>query len=65
MKSTLTQQQLTLAGPYYRQHPELVGQTFAGPHDTVPKDEVLAVVQKLPDWPTSQYPSSRLLEGSS
>jgi integrase len=42
-----------------------VGQTFAGPHDTAPKDEVLVMVQKLPDWPTNQYSNSRLLEGSS
>ncbi len=65
MRSTLTHEQLKVAGPYYRQHPELVGQTFAGPHDTAPKDEALVVVQKLPDWPTSQYSSSRLLEGAS
>lgn len=65
MKSTLTSEQLRLAGPYYRQHPELVGQIFAGPHDAVPKDEVLRMVQKLPDWPTSQYSSTRLLQGAS
>lgn len=65
MRSTLTREQLKLAGPYYRQHPELVGQFFAGPHDTLPKEEVLVVVQKLPDWPTSQYSSTRLLEGAS
>ncbi len=65
MKSALTSEQLQLAGPYYRQHPELVGQMFTGPHDTLPKDEVLAVVQKLPDWPDSQYWSDRYLEGCS
>lgn len=64
MRSTLTHEQLQLAGPYYRQHPELVGQVFAGPHDTAPKDEVLVVVQKLPDWPASQYSRDRLLEGT-
>ena len=49
MKSTLTTEKSHLGGPYYRQHPELVDRMFAGPHDTLPKDEVLAVVQKLPD----------------
>lgn len=65
MKSTLTSEQLKLAGPYYREHPELAGKIFAGPHDTAPKGEVLVVVQKLPDWPTSPYSSTRLLEGAS
>ncbi len=49
MKSVLTSEQLQLVGPYYRQHPELVDRMFAGPHDTLPKDEVLVVVQNLPD----------------
>lgn len=57
MRSTLTREQLRLAGPYYRQHPELAGQFFTGPYDTLPKDEVSVVVQKLPDWPSSQYGS--------
>lgn len=65
MKSALTCEQLRLAGPYYRQHPELVDQVFAGPHDSLPKDEVLVVVQKLTDWPGSQYWSDRYLEGCS
>ena len=65
MKSTLTTEKSHLGGPYYRQHPELVDRMFAGPHDTLPKDEVLAVVQKLPDWPDSQYWSDRYLEGCS
>jgi len=64
VRSTLTREQLR-AGPYYREHPEPVGQVFAGPHDTVPEDEVLVVVQKVPDWPTGQYWSNRLLEGAS
>ena len=65
MKSTLTSEQLQLAGPYYRQHPELADRIFAGPHDTLPTDEVLVVVQKLPDWPESQYWRDRYLEGCS
>jgi hypothetical protein len=65
VKSTLTTEKSHLGGPYYRQHPELVDRMFAGPHDTLPKDEVLAVVQKLPDWPDSQYWSDRYLEGCS
>jgi len=63
VKSVLTMEQLHLAGPYYRQHPELVDRVFAGPHDTLPIDEVLVVVQNLPDWPESQYWRDRYLEG--
>ena len=63
MKSVLTSEQLQIAGPYYRQHPELVDRVFAGPHDTLPIDEALVVVQKLPDWPESQYLRDRYLEG--
>lgn len=65
MTSVLTREQLLLCGPRYLQHPELVGQMFAGPYDTLPKDEVLVVVQKLPDWPESQYWRDRYLEGTS
>lgn len=65
MRSVLTTEQLKLVGPYYRQHPELVDRVFAGPHDTLPIDEVLVVVQKLPDWPESQYWHDRYLEGCS
>lgn len=65
MKSVLTQEQVRRAGPYYREHPELVDQTFAGPYDTLSIDEALMVVQKLPDWPSSSYESNRLLEGAS
>lgn len=65
MRSTLTNEQLRLVGRHYRQHPELVDRVFVGPHDTVAKDEVLVVVQKLPDWPGSQYLRDRYLEGCS
>lgn len=65
MKSTLRREQLLLRAPHYLQHPELVGQMFTGPHDTSTKDEVLVIVQKLPDWPESQYWRDRYLEGVS
>ncbi len=65
MKSVLAGEQLRLVGRHYRQHPELVDRRFTGPHDTLPKDEVLVVVQKLPDWPDSQYSRNRYLEGCS
>ena len=60
----MTSEQLKVAGPYYREHPELVDQVFAGPHDTAVKDEVLRLVAKLPDWPVTEYASNRLLEGA-
>ena len=64
MRSVLTSEQLKVAGPYYREHPELADQVFAGPHDTAVKDEVLRLVAKLPDWPVTEYASNRLLEGA-
>lgn len=65
MKSLLASEQLRANGPYYLQHPELAGQVYAGPHDTLSRDEVMAVVQKLPDWPPSEYQRNRTLEGVS
>lgn len=65
MKSVLAREQLLLRAPHYVKHPELAGQMFAGPHDTSTRDEVLVIVQKLPDWPESQYWRDRYLEGTS
>jgi len=62
--SALTSEQMKVAGPYYREHPELVDQVFAGPHDTAAKDEVQRLVTKLPDWPVTVNASNRLLEGA-
>lgn len=63
MRSVLAKEQLH--GPYYLEHPELAGHVFAGPYDALSKDEVMAVVQKLPDWPQDQYSRNRTLEGVS
>jgi hypothetical protein len=65
VKSVLTVEQLRASYPHYVQHPELKGQVFAGPHDTLSKDEVRALVQKLPDWPTTPYGRNRTLQGVS
>lgn len=65
MKSILTQTQHLANGPYYRRHPELFGLVLTGPHDALSRDQVLALVQTLPDWPASEYQRNRTLQGVS
>ena len=66
MKSILTQtQHLATATAPLPPTSRVVRLVLTGPHDALSRDQVLALVQTLPDWPASEYQRNRTLQGVS